>query len=125
MVGAGRVFERGSHVPITLLAFFKPPATPSVSKIRGKKQRSAKEWEHVIAAGVWLELGQTVLALAREGSAEDGVDVMSRRLALADRAPAAAREVLAIRAQYFHDIVVNGVEATRQMSFWLSRTTMP
>jgi hypothetical protein len=62
-------------------------------------------------------LGQTALALAREGSAEDGVDVMSRCLALADRALAAAREVLAIRAQYFHDIVVNGVEATRQMSF--------
>jgi hypothetical protein len=52
MVGAGRVFERGSHVPITLLAFFKPPATPFVSEIRGNERWSEKEGEHDIAAGV-------------------------------------------------------------------------
>jgi hypothetical protein len=40
---------------------------------------------------------------------------MSRRLALADKALEAAREVLRMRAQYFQDIVGYGVEAARQM----------
>jgi hypothetical protein len=117
MVGEGSVFERGSHVPITHLAFFKPPATSFLSELRNKDRRSAKEWEYVNAAGVWLELGQTALSLTREGGADDGADVMSRRLALADKALEAAREVLRMRAQYFHDIVGYGVEAARQMSF--------
>jgi hypothetical protein len=42
---------------------------------------------------------------------------LARSLALAEKAFAAAREVLAMRVQYFHDIVGHGVEATRQMSF--------
>jgi hypothetical protein len=117
MVGQGSVFERGSHVPVTHMAFFKPPATSFLSDLRSRDRRSAKEWEYVNAAGVWLELGQTALTLAREGDGEDSVDAISRRLALADRAFTAACEVLRMRAQYFHDIVGYGVEAARQMAF--------
>jgi hypothetical protein len=103
------------------MAFFKPPASSFLSDLRNKDRRSAKEWEYINAAGVWLELGQTALSLAREGSADDGADVMSRRLALADKALEAAREVLRMRAQYFHDIVGYGVDAARQMSFLVER----
>jgi hypothetical protein len=59
MVGNGNVFERGSHVPVTQLAYFKPPASAFSSEFRAKYRRSAKEWEYVNAAGVWVEWGQT------------------------------------------------------------------
>jgi hypothetical protein len=99
------------------MAFFKPPATSFLSELRGRDRRSAKEWEYINAAGVWLELGQTALTLAREGEGGESVVEISRRLALADQALTAACEVLRMRAQYFHDIVGYGVEAARQMSF--------
>jgi hypothetical protein len=98
MVGAASVFERVSHVPVTHLEFFKPPATSFLSELRNKDRRSAKEREYINAAGVWLELGQSALALAREGDEEDDGVVMSRRLALADKAIEAALEVLRMRA---------------------------
>jgi hypothetical protein len=47
---------------------------------------------------------------------------MARLLVLADKSFAAAREVLAMRAQYFHDIVQYGVEAARQMSFLVEQS---
>jgi hypothetical protein len=103
MVGDGSVFERGSHVSVTHMAFFEPPATSFLSELCGKDRRSAKEWVCVNTAGVWLELGQTVLALARDGRVEDEVDVMSRHLALADKAFEAVREVLRIRATILWD----------------------
>jgi hypothetical protein len=52
--GEGSIFERGAHVPVTHMAFFKPPATAFLSELKSKDRWSAKEWENVNAAGVWL-----------------------------------------------------------------------
>jgi hypothetical protein len=57
MVGEGSVFERGSNVPVTHLASFKPPASSFLRELRYKDRRSEKKWEYVNAAAVWLELG--------------------------------------------------------------------
>jgi hypothetical protein len=100
MVGNGSVFERGNHVPVTHLAYFKPPTSAFLSELRAKDRRSAKEWEYLNAAGVWVELGQTALYLARDEESVDKMEDLARRLALAEKAFAAAREVFAMRAQY-------------------------
>jgi hypothetical protein len=52
MVGEGSIFELGVHVPVTHMAFFKPPATAFLSELKAKDRRSAKEWEYVNATGV-------------------------------------------------------------------------
>jgi hypothetical protein len=119
MVGEGSLFERGSHVPVTHMAFFKPPPTAFLSELRAKDRRSAKEWEYINAAEVWLELGQAAMSLTRASDETMIANTaeMARMLALADKAFSAAREVLAMRGQYFSDIVQYGVEAARQMSF--------
>jgi uncharacterized membrane protein YgcG len=116
MVGEGSIFERGAHVPVTHMELFKPPATAFLSELKAKDRRSAKEWEYVNAAGVWLELGHAAMALARDME-DRTADELARMLALADKAFAAAREVLVMRGQYFVDIFQYGVEAARQMAF--------
>jgi hypothetical protein len=122
MVGEGSIFERGAHVPVTHMAFFKPPATAFLSELKSKDRRSAKEWEYVNAAGVWLELGQAALAIVKDGEASMTTAQMARLLALADKAFGAAREVLAMRGQYFTDVVQYGVEAARQMEFLVEQS---
>jgi hypothetical protein len=122
MVGEGSIFERGAHVPVTHMAFFKPPATAFLSELKAKDRRSAKEWEYVNAAGVWLELGQAALALAKEGDEDMSVAVAARMLALSEKAFGAAREVLAMRGQYFSDVIQYGVEAARQMAFLVEQS---
>jgi uncharacterized membrane protein YgcG len=117
MVGEGSIFERGAHVPVTHMAFFKPPATAFLSELKAKDRRSAKEWEYINAAGVWLELGQAALALVKDGDTNMTPTSAARMLALAEKSFGAAREVLAMRGQYFTDIVQYGVEAARQMAF--------
>ena len=122
MVGEGSIFERGAHVPVTHMAFFKPPATAFLSELKRKDRRSAKEWEYVNAAGVWLELGQAGLEIVKEGEDSMTTEEMARLLALADEAFGAAREVLAMRGQYFADVVQYGVEAARQMAFLVEQS---
>lgn len=115
LVGEGSVFERGPHVPVTHMGFFKPPADAFISDLRSRDRRSAKEWEYINSAGVRMELGLTALGVAKTQS--DNVPSMARKLALAERALKAALEVLSMRAQYFREITEQGVEAARQMSF--------
>ena len=115
LVGEGSVFERGPHVPVTHMGYFKPPADAFVSELKSKDRRSAKEWEYVNACSVWTELGLAALGVAKD-QAED-VPSMARKLALAEKSMRAALEVLSMRAQYFRDITEQGVEAARQMSF--------
>jgi hypothetical protein len=122
MVGEGSIFERGAHVPVTHMAFFKPPATAFLSELKSKDRRSAKEWEYVNAAGVWLELGQAVLAIVKEGDDSMTMEEMERLSTLADKAFGAAREVLAMRGQCFTDVVQYGVEAARQMAFLVEQS---
>jgi hypothetical protein len=74
MVGNGSVFERGNHVPVTCLAYFKPPASAVLSELRAKDRGFAKEWEYVYAAELWVELGQTALDLARDGENVDKME---------------------------------------------------
>jgi hypothetical protein len=77
MVGEGSIFERGAYVPVTHLAFFKPPATAFLSELKSKDRRSAKEWEYVNAAGVWLDFGQAAFGDSVEwgGLYDNGSDV--------------------------------------------------
>jgi hypothetical protein len=86
MVGEGSIFEREAHVPVTQMAFFKPPATAFLSELKSKDRRSAKKWEHVNAAGVWLELGQAALAIEKDGEASMATAQMARLLALVEKA---------------------------------------
>lgn len=115
LVGEGSVFERGPHVPVTHLGYFKPPTDAFLSDLKAKDRRSAKEWEYINSAGVWTELGLAALEVAKdqEGSIED----LGRRLSLAQQSFKAALEVLSMRAQYFRDVTDQGVEIARQMSF--------
>jgi hypothetical protein len=50
--GEGRIFERGRHVPVTRMAFFKPPATAFLSELKAKDRRSRKEGKYINAVGV-------------------------------------------------------------------------
>jgi hypothetical protein len=116
MVGEGSMFERGSHVPVTHMSFFKPLTTAFLSELKSKDRRSANEWEYINAAGAWLELGQAAVALAKEDENMTPA-VTARMLAMAEKAFGAAREVLAMRGQYVADIVQYGVDAARKMAF--------
>lgn len=115
LVGEGSVFERGPHVPITHLGYFKPPVDAFLSELKSKDRRSAKEWEYINGAGVWIETGLAAMTLAKEQ--EGTVEDLARRLALAEKAFKAALEVISMRAQYFRDVVENGVEEARQMAY--------
>ena len=115
LVGEGSVFERGPHVPVTHMGYFKPAADPFVSELRSRNRCSAKEWEYINAVGVWTEMGLSALIFAKDQS--EDVPSMARKLALAEKSIRAALEVLCMRAQYFRDITDQGVEAARQMAF--------
>lgn len=115
LVGEGGVFERGAHVPVTHMGYFKPPVDAFLSELRSRDRRSAKEWEYVNAAGVWAELAMVALEFAR--TADGTVEDMGRRLRMAEDSVKAVVEVLLMRAQYFRDITEQGIEEARQMSF--------
>ena len=119
LVGEGSVFERGPHVPVTHLGYFKPPADAFLADLRSKDRRSAKEWEYLNAIGVCTELGLAALEVAKgqEGTIED----IGRRLALAEGSFKAVSEVASMRAQYFRDITEQGVEMARQMPFMVEQ----
>lgn len=73
LVGEASVFERGNHVPITQYAYFKPPMDAFAVELKARDRRSAKKWEYVNAAGMWIEAGLAGLQLAKEseGDAQD------------------------------------------------------
>lgn len=66
IVGKGCVFSRRPYVPVTRMAYFKPPADAFLSDLRLKDHRSAKEWEFINGAGVLVETDLAVLELAKE-----------------------------------------------------------
>jgi hypothetical protein len=73
MVGREANSSAGGTSPsLTYMAFFKAPATAFLSELDAKDRRSAKEWEYINAVGVWLELGQAAMALARNREDENG-----------------------------------------------------
>lgn len=115
LIGEASVFKRGSYVPITHLAFFKAPFDSFAIDLKSKDRRSAKEWDYINGAVVWLESGLAALRLAREG--EGNGSECSRHLALAEQILTASLGVLSKRAQYFGDITENGMEDARQMAF--------
>lgn len=109
------VFERGRHVPVTHMGYFKPAATAFLSELRSQDRRSAKEWEYLNVIGVWTELGLAALEVAK---AHDGtIEDMGRRLGLEEKSFKAAIKVASRRSQYFRDIIDQGVEVARQISF--------
>lgn len=114
LVGEGSIFERGPHVPITHMGYFKPPPDAFLSDLKSKDRRSAKEWEYVNAIGVWTEICRSAMEAAK--TTEDPAE-LGRKLALAEEAIGAVYEVASMRAQYFRDITDQGVEIARQMSF--------
>lgn len=105
--GNGIIFERGPHVPIGHMAYFKPPMDDFAVYLKAKDRRSVKKWEYVNGAGVWLETILASLNLAKEGG--DEIDVITHRLSLAEGSLKAALEVLLMRAQYFRDIREHGI----------------
>ncbi|PXF40470.1 hypothetical protein BWQ96_09819 [Gracilariopsis chorda] len=115
LVGEGSVFQRGPYVPITHMAFFKPPMDAFTVELKTKDRRSVKEWEYINGAGVWLETGLAALMLCKEGT--DDLDTITRRLALVETSLKASLEVLLMRAQYFRDITEKGMEEAKQMAF--------
>jgi hypothetical protein len=70
--GRGKHIRARGHILVTYVAFFKPPATVFLSELDAKDRRSANEWEYIDAVGVWLELGQAAMAMARNGEDENG-----------------------------------------------------
>lgn len=54
LVGEASIFVPGPHVPITHMAYLKPPVDAFNSKLKSKDRRSGKEWEYVNSAFVWL-----------------------------------------------------------------------
>lgn len=115
LVGEASVFDRGAHVPITHMAFFKAPIDAFLTDLKSKDRRSAKEWDYLNAAGVWLESGLAALRLAKEGQGD--FSDCARRLVMSEQFLQAGLEVLSMRAQYFRDITENGIEEARQMAF--------
>jgi hypothetical protein len=61
------------------------------------------------------------MALAKEEESMTPA-AMARMLSLAEKAFGAAREVLAMRGQFFADIVHCGVEVARQMAFLVEKS---
>lgn len=118
LISKGSVLERGAHVPINDMGYFKPPQDAFLSEMRAKDRRSDKEWESVNAAGVWTETGLVAMELAME---DESVDVVARRLKLARSAFKESLEVLSMRAQYFRDITEQRVEIQRKMYFLLEQ----
>ena len=100
---------------MTHMGYFKPPKDAFLADLKSKDRRSAKKWEYISAAGVWLELGMASLDVAatESGTEQD----IGRQLKLAQKSLKAYLEVLSMRAQYFRDITDQGVETARQMSF--------
>lgn len=115
MVGEGSSFERGAHVSALHFNYFKPPETPFLSSLRSRDRRSAKEWEYINAAGVWLDISRKSLEKCMEDES-GGVEKWAARLSLVAAGMDAAMEVLLMRAQYFDDITGHGVEMARQMA---------
>ena len=115
LVGEGSVFERGAHVPVTHMGYFKPPKDAFLADLKSTDRRSAQEREYINAAGVVLELGMASLDIvATESGTEQD---MRRQLKLAQKSLKASLEVLSMRAQFFRDITDQGVETARQISF--------
>ena len=113
-LGDSGCFERGPHVPITHMGYFRPPNDAFLIELRSKDQRSAKEWEYINAAGVWLEVAMFSMEMVRTGN--DDTQSFATKLRMAEAGMAAAMEVLSMRAQYFRDIVTFGIEQARQMA---------
>ena len=88
LVGEGSVFERGLHVSVTHMGYFKPAADAFVSELWSPDRRSAKECEYINAAGVWTEMGLSALIVAKNQS--EDVPSMARKLALAEKSIRAA-----------------------------------
>lgn len=92
----GKCLREGAHAPVTHSGFFKLPSDVFLSELRSKDRRSAKAWEYVNTAGVWMELGLAVLEVAKR---QDGtLGDIARRITLAETSMKAALEVLLMRA---------------------------
>ena len=113
LVGEASVFERGPHLPITHMAYFKPNMDAFLVELKSKDRRSAKEWEYVNGSGVWVETGLSALSLCKEAAKD--MDEMARYLSLAEASLKAALEVLSMRAQYFRDTPTT---ASKKLGRW-------
>lgn len=58
------MFERGSHVPVTHMGYFKRLSVTLPTNLRSKYRRSAKEWKYINRACIWFEMGLTSLSVS-------------------------------------------------------------
>lgn len=90
LVGEGGIFDRGPHVPITHMGYFKPPQDAFLNELRSRDRRSGKELDHLNAAGVRTELGLAALDVAKTYGGT--IEEMTRRIMLAEDPMKAALE---------------------------------
>ena len=109
--GNGSVFRRGPHVQASHFGFFKPEVDAFYQTLQRKDRRSAKEWEYINAAGAWADMATTMMVIAKNETGTQ--EQFAARLALVEKAIIACREVLAMRADYFRDIVDHGIGIAR------------
>lgn len=64
LVGDGIVFDRGPHVPVTHVSYFKAPMGELLDGIKSNYRRSSKELEYVNSEEVWWDLHMIVLEVA-------------------------------------------------------------
>lgn len=60
------MFERGTHVSVTLMEFFKPVMEDFFTEIRQNDRRTAKEWDYINYKGLWAEFGQRALEVGKD-----------------------------------------------------------
>ena len=61
LVGRASVFARLDHVPITHMGYLKPENNAFLVELKTKDRRSAKKWEYVNGAGMWVDIGLSAL----------------------------------------------------------------
>ena len=105
--GNGRIFKRGPHVQASHFGFFKPEVDSFYEALQRKDRRSAKAWEYINAAGAWADMANTAIIIAKSEKATP--ETFVARLALAEKALQACREVLAMRADLFKDVTEHGL----------------
>lgn len=52
------------------MGYFKPFTVPFLTELRAKDCRSAKDWEYINEAGVWVEIGLTYPSVAKNSDGD-------------------------------------------------------
>lgn len=119
LVGEASIFERGTHVTITHMGYFKHSTDAFLVELRLKDRRTAKEWEYINEAWVWAETSLSALSLCKES--ETSTKGFARNIEVAEEELRVITEVLSIRDQIFsgynRERYENGMTEAHQMAY--------